>query len=173
MKTVSQLLETSLANNAIAGRTSSGWLKIGLAVRICQDLQLMKEPSPMLPIIEQEERRRVFWSVYLLDKLVSCGKSRPPAIADEDCHVQLPCEEGVFRSGTWKQTATFHQLLNWDADLGTIRGHFTLAILVASALGRCARYVLHERETDDMLPWDSRSEFAAINSFLLLIEQHL
>ncbi|KAL6352070.1 hypothetical protein LRP88_14511 [Fusarium phalaenopsidis] len=156
-----------------AGRTSSGWLKIGLAVRIAQDLQLMKEPSPMLPIVEQEERRRVFWSVYLLDKLVSCGKARPPAIADEDCHVQLPCEEEVFRTGTWKQTATLHQLLNWNADLGEIRGHFTLAILVASALGRCARYVLHERETDDVLPWDSRSEFAAINSFLLLTEQHL
>ncbi|KAF4465222.1 hypothetical protein FALBO_7937 [Fusarium albosuccineum] len=156
-----------------AGRTSSGWLKIGLAVRIAQDLQLMKEPSPMLPIVEQEERRRVFWSVYLLDKLVSCGKARPPAIADEDCHVQLPCEEEVFRTGTWKQTATLHQLLNWNTDLGEIRGHFTLAILVASALGRCARYVLHERETDDVLPWDSRSEFAAINSFLLLIEQHL
>lgn len=156
-----------------AGRTSSGWLKIGLAVRIAQDLQLMKEPSPMLPIVEQEERRRVFWSVYLLDKLVSCGKARPPAIADEDCHVQLPCEEEVFRTGTWKQTATLHQLLNWNTDLGEIRGHFTLAILVASALGRCARYVLHERETDDVLPWDSRSEFAAINSFLLLTEQHL
>ncbi|KAM5341498.1 hypothetical protein ACJ41O_014529 [Fusarium nematophilum] len=156
-----------------AGRTSSGWLKIGLAVRIAQDLQLMKEPSPMLPIVEQEERRRVFWSVYLLDKLVSCGKARPPALADEDCHVQLPCEEEVFRTGTWKQTATLHQLLNWNTDLGEIRGHFTLAILVASALGRCARYVLHERETDDVLPWDSRSEYAAINSFLLLIEQHL
>ncbi|KAH8672293.1 fungal-specific transcription factor domain-containing protein [Ilyonectria robusta] len=156
-----------------AGRTSSGWLKIGLAVRIAQDLQLMKEPSPLLPIVEQEERRRVFWSVYLLDKLVSCGKARPPAIADEDCHVQLPCEEDVFRTGTWKQTATLHQLLNWNADLGEIRGHFTLAILVASALGRCARYVLHERETDYVRPWDSRSEFAAITSFLLLIEQHL
>ncbi|KAF5544235.1 3-hydroxymethyl-3-methylglutaryl-coenzyme a lyase [Fusarium napiforme] len=156
-----------------AGRTSSGWLKIGLAVRICQDLQLMNEPNPMLPIVEQEERRRVFWSVYLLDKLVSCGRARPPAIADEDCHVQLPCEEEVFRTGTWKQTPTLHRLLNWDADLGEIRGYFTLAILVASALGRCARYVLHQREIDDTLPWDSRSEFAAINSFLLLIEQHL
>ncbi|KAH7133796.1 fungal-specific transcription factor domain-containing protein [Dactylonectria macrodidyma] len=154
-----------------AGRTSSGWLKIGMAVRIAQDLQLMKEPNPLLPIVEQEERRRVFWSVYLLDKLVSCGKARPPAIADEDCHVQLPCEEDVFRTGTWKQTPTLHQLLNWNADL--IRGHFTLAILVASALGRCTRYVLHERETDNVQPWDSRSEFASINSFLLLIEQHL
>ncbi|KAF9774650.1 hypothetical protein IL306_007320 [Fusarium sp. DS 682] len=162
-----------MADNLQAGRTSSGWLKIGLAVRICQDLQLMNEPSPMLPIVEQEERRRVFWSVYLLDKLVSCGRARPPAIADEDCRVQLPCEEEVFRTGTWKQTPTLHQLLNWDSDLGEIRGYFTLTILVASALGRCARYVLHQREIDDTLPWDSRSEFAAINSFLLLIEQHL
>ncbi|KAF4493290.1 3-hydroxymethyl-3-methylglutaryl-coenzyme a lyase [Fusarium agapanthi] len=146
---------------------------IDFTVRICQDLQLMNEPNPMLPIVEQEERIRVFWSVYLLEKLVFCGRARLPAIADEDCHGQLPCEEEVFRTGTWKQNPTLHRLLNWDADLDEIRGYFTLAILVASALGRCARYVLHQREIDDTLPWDSRSEFAAINSFLLLIEQHL
>lgn len=133
----------------------------------------MNEPSPMLSSVEQEELRRVFWSVYLLDKLVSCERARPPAFADEDCHVQLPCEEEVFGTSKWKQTPTLHQLLNWDSNLGEIRRFFTLAILVASALGRCARYVPHQRETDDTFLWDSRSEFAAINSFLLLIEQHL
>ncbi|KAG7407162.1 hypothetical protein Forpe1208_v012688 [Fusarium oxysporum f. sp. rapae] len=72
--------------NFTAGRTSSEWLKIGLAVRICQDLQLINEPSPMLHIIEQKKRRRIFWSIYLLYKLMFCGRARPPAIADEDCH---------------------------------------------------------------------------------------
>jgi hypothetical protein len=55
-------------------------MKIGLAVRIAQDLRLMHEPDASMNYIEQEERRRVFWSVYLLDKLISCGRARSPAI---------------------------------------------------------------------------------------------
>ncbi|KAF7561555.1 hypothetical protein G7046_g2582 [Stylonectria norvegica] len=156
-----------------AGRISSGWLKIGLAVRIAQDLQLMREPNSALPAIEQEERRRTFWSVYLLDKLVSCGKARPPAVSEEDCHLQLPCDEQTIRAGLWKETATLHQLLGWNTDTSGSCSNFALAILVASAFGRCARYVLHGRETDEVLPWDSRSEFTAISSFLLLVEQRL
>ncbi|KAL1966035.1 hypothetical protein VTN77DRAFT_4975 [Rasamsonia byssochlamydoides] len=155
-----------------AGRISSGWLKIGLAVRISQDLHLMKEPSEWLSYVEQEERRRVFWSVYLLDKLVSCGRARPPALSDEDCHVQLPCDEHTFREGGREKTPTLSQLLNWNADVRSIPGNFTLTILAASILGRCARYVLHERNVDEIPPWDSRSEFASINSSLLLVESY-
>lgn len=92
----------------IDGRTSSAWLKIGLAVRIAQDLQLMKEPKATLPAIEQEERRRAFWSIFLLDRLVSCGQGRPPAISDEDCLVQLPCDQRTFRNGLLKETVTLH-----------------------------------------------------------------
>lgn len=57
-------------------------MKIGLAVRIAQDLRLMYEPdaSSNMNDVEREEHRRVFWSVYLLDKLVSCGRARPPAV---------------------------------------------------------------------------------------------
>ncbi|KAL2004684.1 hypothetical protein VTN00DRAFT_3212 [Thermoascus crustaceus] len=155
-----------------AGRISSGWLKIGLAVRISQDLHLMKEPRECLSYTEQEEWRRVFWSVYLLDKLVSCGKARPPAIADEDCHVQVPCDEQTLRSGGWKKTPTLNQLLNGNTDVCEMPSNFALTVLMASILGRCNRYVLHERDVDEMPPWDPKSEFASINSTLLLVESY-
>ncbi|KAH6887478.1 fungal-specific transcription factor domain-containing protein [Thelonectria olida] len=156
-----------------AGRTSSGWLKIGLAVRIAQDLQLQTEPKSTLSAIEQEERRRAFWSIYLLDKLVSCGQGRPPAISDNDCHVQLPCDQQTFRTGSTKKTMTLHELFNWGSDSEGVTGTFALTILAASTLGRCARHVLHQCETDDILPWDSKSEFTSLNSDLLLVEHHL
>ncbi|KPM37531.1 hypothetical protein AK830_g9064 [Neonectria ditissima] len=156
-----------------AGRTSSGWLKIGLAVRISQDLQLMEEPNSDLPAVEQEERRRAFWSVYLLDKLVSCGQGRPPAISDDDCHLSLPCHEQIFRDGGVADTPTLHKLLKWNTELESRCGTFSLAILAASALGRCARYVLHQRDIDEILPWDSQSNFASLNSSFLLVEHHL
>ncbi|KAL7915144.1 fungal-specific transcription factor domain-containing protein [Trichoderma velutinum] len=156
------------------GRTSSGWLKIGLAVRIAQDLQLMKEPKSTLSPIEQEEHRRAFWSIYLLDKLVSVGQSRPPAISEEDIHVQLPVDEETFRRGVWKKTPTLHQLINWKSEgESAVNGTFTQTILAATALGRCVRYVLHGREIDEMPPWDPRSDFTLLNTFLLLIDHHL
>ncbi|KAH6611304.1 hypothetical protein Trco_001324 [Trichoderma cornu-damae] len=155
------------------GRTSSGWLKIGLAVRIAQDLQLMKEPKSTLSPIEQEEHRRAFWSIYLLDKLVSVGQSRPPAISEEDVHVQLPSDEETLRRGVWKKTPTLHQLINWKSEAESVNGTFTQTILAATALGRCVRYVLHGREMDEMPPWDPRSDFTLLNTFLLLIDHHL
>ncbi|EHK41752.1 hypothetical protein TRIATDRAFT_207590 [Trichoderma atroviride IMI 206040] len=158
----------------IGGRTSSGWLKIGLAVRIAQDLQLMREPKNTMPPIEQEEHRRAFWSIYLLDKLVSVGQSRPPAIAEEDIHVQLPSDEETLRRGIWKKTPTLHQLINWKSETeSSVNGTFTQTILAATALGRCCRYVLHGREMDEMPPWDPRSDFTLLNTFLLLIDHHL
>uniref|UniRef100_A0A0B7JNG1 Zn(2)-C6 fungal-type domain-containing protein n=1 Tax=Bionectria ochroleuca TaxID=29856 RepID=A0A0B7JNG1_BIOOC len=159
--------------NILAIIDFTGWLKIGLSVRIAQDLELMEEPSSTFSIVEQEERRRTFWSIYLLDKLVSCGRSRPPAIADEDCRVSLPCDEEAFRQGSFQKTATLYQVSNWTADSDRIGGNFALTILAASALGRCARYVLHQRDADELAPWDQRSEFASINTYLLLVSHHL
>lgn len=132
----------------------------------------MKEPRDCLSYTEQEEWRRVFWSVYLLDKLVSCGQSRPPAIADEDCHVQVPSDEQTLRNGSWKKTPTLNQLLSGNTDVCEMPSNFALTVLMASILGRCCRYVLHDRNVDEMPPWDPKSEYASINSSLLLVESY-
>lgn len=130
----------------------------------------MKEPDRGLPAVEQEERRRCFWSVYLLDRLVSCGKDRHPVLLDDSCSVQLPCSEGSFRAGHLESTATIQQLSDWNHNLDTLKGNFPPAILAASILGRCARIVFHERRVDDLSPWDPRSEYVSLNSLLLLLE---
>lgn len=156
----------------LAGRVSSGWLKIGLAARISQDLHLMTEPDKWLSYAEQEEQRRAFWSAYLVDKLISCGRSRPLVIMDEDCTVQLPCDEQTFSRGEWKKTNTLDQLLNWKTELIESPSGFALVILMASIFGRCTRYVHQNQKSDEIPPWDTKSEFAAINSSLLLLESY-
>ncbi|KAF9889610.1 hypothetical protein FE257_007118 [Aspergillus nanangensis] len=154
-----------------AGRVSAGWLKIGLAARISQDLHLMKDPDGWLSYMEQEERRRTFWSAYLVDKLISCGQNRPLCILDEDCMLQLPSDEETFRSGDWKKTETLGQLLSWNTQVVEKPSAFALAILMASIFGRCTRYV-HHRRADEIPPWDTKSEFSAITSSLLLLESY-
>ncbi|CAG8040287.1 unnamed protein product [Penicillium salamii] len=155
-----------------AGRARSGWLKIGLAARISQDLHLMSEPDQWLSYSEQEEHRRAFWSIYLLDKLISCGRSRPLILLDEDCEVQLPCDESTFRHGEWRKTSTIGQLLNWNSKLTESPSPFALVVLMASIFGRCTRYVHQSRKMEEIPPWDPKSEFSAINSSLLLLESY-
>ncbi|KAG4412802.1 hypothetical protein IFR04_014065 [Cadophora malorum] len=155
-----------------AGRRHPGWLKIGLSIRIAQDLQLMMEPSQDLSHAEQEERRRVFWSIYVLDKLCSCGRARPVALADAHCFVQLPCDETTFRTGEWKKTLSLEQAFSTN-ETGTEEiSNFALVVLAASALGRTAQHSIHQnlRGESRLPPWDSKSLFATINSVLLQLE---
>lgn len=155
-----------------AGWVSSGWLKIGLAARISQDLQMMKETGDEVPYVEREERRRAFWSTYLIDKLISCGRSRPLAILDDDCNVLLPCDEEAFQRNESKKTPTLDQLRSWDSSLTERPSPFALVILMASILGTCSSYIHRSCNKDRIPPWDPRSEFSGITSSLLLLESY-
>lgn len=44
--------------------------------------------------LEIEKRRRVWYSVYVLDRLLSLQLGRPPAIHDDDYNVALPSRAG-------------------------------------------------------------------------------
>lgn len=155
-----------------AGRRHPGWLKIGLSIRIAQDLHLMMEPSQDLDFSEQEERRRVFWSIYILDKLCSCGRARPAALADAHCFVQLPSDEATFRKGEWKKTPTLEQAFSTTESASEDTSDLALVVLTASVLGRCAQHSIHQnlRGESSLPPWDSKSLFATIYSFLLHLE---
>lgn len=157
---------------SLAARYSSTWVKIGLAARISQNLNLMLEPEKWLSYTDQEEHRRTYWSTYLADKLISCGRSRPLAIIDEDCVVQLPCDEDTFRQGEGKKTHTLEQLLSWNTQVSESPSPFALTILMASIFGRCTRYLNRKTGFDNVPPWDTNSEFSSISSSLLLLESY-
>ncbi|KAH8587353.1 fungal-specific transcription factor domain-containing protein [Bisporella sp. PMI_857] len=153
-----------------AGRKHPAWLKIGLSIRIAQDLRMMMEPDPALSFADQEEHRRVFWSIYVLDKLCSCGRARPASIIDAHCHVQLPCGESNFRDGRWEDTPSLSEALTPEKH--TELGDLALVVLTACIIGKCAQHSIHSNGPDSnhIPPWDSKSDFAAIYSKLLLLE---
>lgn len=132
----------------------------------------MLEPDKWLSYADQEEHRRTWWSSYLQDKLISCGRSRPLAVLDEDCVVQLPCDEDTFRRGEWKKTHTLDQLLSWNTQVSEPPSPFALTILMASIFGRCTRYLNRKTGIDCVPPWDTNSEFSSISSSLLLLESY-
>ncbi|KAJ9641267.1 hypothetical protein H2204_002945 [Knufia peltigerae] len=157
------------------GKAQGSWIKVGLAIRIIQDFGLMREPDAWLSVTEQEERRRVFWSFYICDKLMSCGREKPLAMLDEACKVRLPSGEDEFRSEKpWRPTATLDEV---NGEMGGVKSTqlspFAMSVRIASVLGQCTRYTLGEQGAsaqEVQAPWSPTSRLSTIHANLLQIE---
>ncbi len=83
-------------------RRDAAFLYIGMALRMAISLGLHQEVSssptnpaafgsaPVLDETARERRRRVWWSIYSLDRIVSAKSGNPLTIQDEDIGVSLP-----------------------------------------------------------------------------------
>lgn len=75
-------------------RTDNCWAALGQAVRMAQSIGLHVESSgtgvSAMSLMEVEKRRRIWYSIYVLDRLVALQLGRPPAIHDDDCNVPMP-----------------------------------------------------------------------------------
>ncbi|RAL12639.1 uncharacterized protein BO97DRAFT_414005 [Aspergillus homomorphus CBS 101889] len=72
---------------------SSVWYTIGLGMRICVDLGLHREGQyRSMRQHEAQLRRRLFWSVYLVERYVSWSLGRPFSIAEKDIDVDVPAD---------------------------------------------------------------------------------
>jgi Fungal specific transcription factor domain len=133
---------------------------------------MQSEPDPCLPVIEQEEHRRTYWSIYLLDKLVTCSRGRPSIFQDYTCQLHLPCSEDDFRTATKRNTRTLEQLKNSEDLAGMSEiGDFARVITMASTLSRTSNYILQQYDlTSPKPPWDQNSEFSAIRSRLVRLD---
>jgi hypothetical protein len=69
------------------------WILIGQAVRTGQDLGLHRSPRRLLTTpIEKETRRKVWWGVYSLDRMLALALGRPLGVEDSDCDVEFPVD---------------------------------------------------------------------------------
>jgi len=64
---------------------------VAVAIRACHHIGLHKETTRLdLSPAEQEQRRRVFWSAFILDQSTSVRGGLPPVQDTEDLDVELP-----------------------------------------------------------------------------------
>lgn len=85
---------TLLVLYSLRSPSNSGiWYMIGLAMRTCVDLGLHREAyyRNVLPY-EGQLRRRLFWTVYFLERVIAVSLGRPYSIADRDIDATLPLE---------------------------------------------------------------------------------
>jgi hypothetical protein len=74
---------------------------VAAAIRLSHSLGLHKRGSSFnLNEAENEQRKRVFWIAYMLDKDICLRSGRPPAQDDDDMNVELPLEEPQDNVGT-------------------------------------------------------------------------
>ncbi|KAK5173728.1 uncharacterized protein LTR77_002409 [Saxophila tyrrhenica] len=67
---------------------------VAAAIRLAHSIGLHKSGSGFnLNEVENEQRKRVFWIAYLLDKDICLRSGRPPAQDDDDMNVELPSED--------------------------------------------------------------------------------
>ncbi|KAI1306972.1 hypothetical protein EDD11_004648 [Mortierella claussenii] len=72
------------------------WLYVGMAIRMAQDLGLNKEPSEQelnRNRLQCELRKRTWWSLYIIDRLICAGLGRPLTITRKDCETGFPQQE--------------------------------------------------------------------------------
>lgn len=66
---------------------------VAAAIRLAHSIGLHKSGSGFnLNEVENEQRKRVFWIAYLMDKDICLRSGRPPAQDDDDMNVELPSE---------------------------------------------------------------------------------
>ncbi|WPG98486.1 Hypothetical protein R9X50_00127700 [Acrodontium crateriforme] len=64
------------------------------AIRLAHSIGLHKRGSGFnLNEAENEQRKRVFWIAYLLDKDICLRSGRPPALDDDDMNVDMPSDD--------------------------------------------------------------------------------
>ncbi|KAL2435306.1 hypothetical protein ABEF95_015310 [Exophiala dermatitidis] len=78
-------------------RRDAAFLYIGLAIRMAISLGLHQEvQDPGLDPVEREHRRRVWWSVYSMDRIICVKSGNPVSIHDEDIEVSPPSSLSGF-----------------------------------------------------------------------------
>ncbi|KAJ5684304.1 transcriptional regulator family: Fungal Specific TF [Penicillium maclennaniae] len=67
---------------------------VAAAIRLSHSIGLHKRGSAFgLNTVEVEQRKRVFWIAYCLDKDICLRSGRPPVQDDDDMNVELPSED--------------------------------------------------------------------------------
>ncbi|KAL2867382.1 Zn(II)2Cys6 transcription factor [Aspergillus lucknowensis] len=115
-----------------SGRLSRAWPIVGSLTRTVEYLQLSVEsehheqgpllqPRPCVPPardwVEEEERRRVFWTIFNLDRFCSVTTGWNTSLTSNDVHRRLPADGGLWHNEEVVITPFFGI---WDKSAGKI-----------------------------------------------------
>jgi hypothetical protein len=74
--------------------------------------------SKKLSFLEQEVYNRTFWSCFIMDRLVFCGKSQPFVLPLDQLHIHLPIGEQDFAFGQSSDSRSYNSSLDGNTHTG-------------------------------------------------------
>lgn len=106
----------------LSQRVSKMLVSMALASRLAYILRLNYEDTRQ-EFLVQERRRRLMWSIYVMDSLYSSGKAEFTACTAETLHIRLPCNEKSFSMDIPVTTEPLHPPLHSDTTTMSLLGY--------------------------------------------------
>ena len=134
---------------------SRGMVQLGLAVESNSVLASPRYPSiatlraSVLPEpkswIEDEERRRLFWAVYLLDRYATIATAFEFALDEKEVDRRLPCRDDLFAANKPVETTWFrpseHPRNVTGMSIGDTHGYFSYHCELMAILGQIHQFL--------------------------------
>ncbi|CAO3564851.1 unnamed protein product [Mortierella alpina] len=128
ISTVQALLLFCYYENANGGY-SDGWLLLGMAIRIAQDIGLHRQDVYTYDLDQAEIRKRIWWALYIADRFSSGGLGRPVCIRDSAFRVRLPSTSWMLATmaedseeSPYEPEQIISDRLLWAVKLATLLG---------------------------------------------------
>ncbi|KAL2810462.1 fungal-specific transcription factor domain-containing protein [Aspergillus granulosus] len=132
------------------------WISTGVSARLAimlglhrldgEGLEVKQCLAPPRDWVEKEERRRVFWMTFAVDRYASIGTGWPTGVDERDIMTNLPSSEEAFINGKPEKTARLSEVLAGDQLAGL--SPFASVAFVSCLLGRNLTH-LHRPEPED------------------------
>lgn len=128
-------------------------VQLGLAVESASTLTAPMYPSiatlraAVLPEaktwVEDEERRRLFWTVFLLDRYATLATAFEFALDEKEVDRRLPCRDDLFTGNQYVETRSFRppQGSTYAATLTDTPGYFSYHCELVSILGHIHQFL--------------------------------
>ncbi|KIK67205.1 hypothetical protein GYMLUDRAFT_37274 [Collybiopsis luxurians FD-317 M1] len=179
--TLSELQFYCLATIYMLGTSSpsSGWALVSIGVRFALEIGVhRRQPDSYRWTSSDEQKRRAFWVLVSLDRLLSSFVGRPASVRDEDFDVEPPldCDDEYWEDPNYPERS-FRQPDNKPSIISCFKSHLRLVEILAFSL----RTLYSSRRSKLLLglvgeEWDQkilRELDSALNKWFLSVPEHL
>ncbi|KAF1835139.1 hypothetical protein BDW02DRAFT_496544 [Decorospora gaudefroyi] len=115
---------------------STGSIWLASAVRIAQELQICPEVD-CWPAVDGEVRRRLWWTIYVRDRITSLETNKPMLINENDCEISLPYsvdDRYIQPNGSFRSQNTSAELKGFVAIIQISRLYASLYYALKSSV---------------------------------------
>ncbi|BCS28067.1 Zn(II)2Cys6 transcription factor [Aspergillus puulaauensis] len=87
----------------------NAWWWTGIAIRIAQEMGLHREPPSTLPQSTAGLRRRIWWTLFIRDRILALSQGRPTNIDQDFCTVEMSLPASITLNIRSPRTLSFNR----------------------------------------------------------------